>query len=85
LVKNAEITERSPIIFTAPTNYDGPLNTVVAKNFYTFLRLLLRYGWFELIELGYQPKTAIEAFFDAPRSFGKGREDEPNYVEDALQ
>ncbi|MGD1863513.1 MAG: hypothetical protein ACFB0D_03055 [Phormidesmis sp.] len=81
LVRNAKITERSPIILTVPTNYDGTCNIVVAKNFRTFLRLLLRYGWFELTELGYQPQNAIQAFLESSRVFIQQQEKKPNVVQ----
>jgi hypothetical protein len=65
LLGNDEITSESPVILTTPCNYDGALNTVVAKDFCTFLCLGLRYGYFALGELAYNPKEAIQIYTHA--------------------
>ncbi|MEL7330949.1 MAG: hypothetical protein AAFN12_01810 [Cyanobacteria bacterium J06560_2] len=68
LVQNSSVNEASPIVLTAPDNYEGQTNVVIAKDLHTFARLALRYGCFELTELAYAPKTAIHAFTTAGAS-----------------
>jgi hypothetical protein len=65
LLCNDEITPDSPVILTAPCSYDGLLNAVVAKDFRTFLCLGLRYGYFALGEIAYNPKEAIQIYTNA--------------------
>ena len=62
LIENEVVDERSPVIFTAPTNYGGPYNVIIAEDFRMFLRLSLRYGGFALGELAYNTKEAMSVF-----------------------
>jgi hypothetical protein len=62
LLCNDAITSESPVILTAPCNYDGNLNVVIAKDFRTFLCLGLRYGYFALGEFAYNLNEAIQIY-----------------------
>ena len=64
LIENEIVDERSPVIFTAPTNYGGPYNVIIAEDFRMFLRLSLRYGGFALGELAYNTKEAVSVFLE---------------------
>lgn len=61
LVQEEAVDEQSPVIFTAPANFGGPYNVIVAENFCMFIGLLLRYGGFALGELAFNTQEAVSA------------------------
>ena len=62
LVQKNVINTESPIIFTAPCNYNGTLNVLIAKDFHTFMRLGIRHGYLALGELVYNPVEALKIY-----------------------
>lgn len=62
LVLNNVVHSNSPILLTSPCNYDGEFNVVIAKNFYTFLCLGIRYGFFALGGFTYDPEEAMQVY-----------------------
>ena len=67
LALNNSIHTRSPIVLTSPM-WSQNINTVIAKDFRSFLRLLIRYGGFRLGDFASDPDKALKLYESASQS-----------------